>query len=86
MAESPRAEVSPKSIDELFSADPMDLGPEDYRRIIAEFRAKRDIWEKAEVQKQIEGRKPKAKAKAEPGVQLAAADLDDIMNSIIKES
>ena len=84
MTESPRAEVSPKSLDELFSADPMDLGPEDYRRIIAEFRAKRDIWEKAEAVKQIEGRKPKAKA--EPGVQLAAADLDDIMNSIIKES
>lgn len=84
MADSPRVEVSPRSIDDLFAADPNDLTEADFRQIISEFRAKRDIWEKAEHEKQTGGKKPKAVAG--PTVKLDETDLADIMNSIIKEA
>jgi len=51
--QSPLAEASPKSLDELFSTDPLKLSDSDVDAIIAELRRKRALWAKSEA----EGRK-----------------------------
>lgn len=51
MTQTPLTEANPRSIDELFAADPLSLTDTDVDRITAELRKKRIEWEAEEDKK-----------------------------------
>lgn len=60
--ESPLSEPDPRSLDDLFAADPLSLTDEDIDRIVDELRTKRALWERedAEAKQQSRARRPTA--------------------------
>lgn len=60
MQESPLAEASPESLQELFDKDPLQLTDEDIDRIVAEERSMREKWKLVEKK----GKAPKAQVVA----------------------
>lgn len=73
--QSPLAEANPRSLDELFNADPLSLTDEDVGKIVADFRNKRHLWEKEEQEAKTQGRRRKKVYKDAPA-KLSLADLD----------
>jgi hypothetical protein len=61
--ETPLTEASPESIDELFSRDPLDLNDQEIDKIVAQFQAKRVLWNNEETLAKKEGRRPSYKKK-----------------------
>jgi hypothetical protein len=53
---SPLAEADPKSLDELFNADPLELTNKDLAALVTELRANRDKWAKEEAESQTKAR------------------------------
>ena len=53
---SPLSEASPKSLEELFSLDPLDLTRSDLETIVTELRKMREIWARSE---SGEGKRPR---------------------------
>lgn len=76
-ANSPLAEASPTSLDELFSRDPLDLTDNDIEKIVNELRAKRALWLDAEAQ----GAKKAPKA-AKKAVDTTGKSADDLLKEI----
>lgn len=75
--QTPLSEADPKSLDELFNEDPLNLTDSDVERLVAELRANRHLWKKedAEAKSQDRARRPsKYKPKVEKG-KLSLADL-----------
>lgn len=71
VTQSPLAEVSPASIDELFSMDPLDMKDADIDLIVAHIRRERSTWETKSA-----ATAAKKAAKAEPAGKLSLGDLD----------
>ena len=79
---SPQAQISetnPRSLDELFDRDPLQLTREDRAEIIARLRADRERWAQAEAMS-----KPKRGKKAEARIAAGGQPLtlDDILGDI----
>lgn len=66
MPESPLVEADSRSLDELYSADPLDLTDSDIDRITKDLREKRDLWSKKEAEAGAQGRKRKKVYKEAP--------------------
>lgn len=71
------AEADPRSINDLFNEDPLNLTDEDVDRLVAEFRKNRELWAKEEASAQAEGRKRRPKT-YKPKVPVGQLSLDDI--------
>lgn len=55
-------EANPKSLEDLYNSDPLDLTNDDIDNLIEDWRRKRHLWEREEKSAQAEGRKRKPKA------------------------
>jgi predicted DNA-binding transcriptional regulator YafY len=55
LTDNPLSEASPAALQELFDLDPLKLTDDDLTRVVAELRAQRGRWEKAQ---------PKSRSKA----------------------
>ena len=77
MIDSPLSEADPRSLDDLFAADPLTLTDADVDKISADLRHKRALWEKEdkEAQQQGRARRPKAYKAAPPKGQLDLTSL-----------
>ncbi len=77
MTDNPLGEADPRSLDDLYAADPLSLTDSDVDKIVADLRQKRDLWqtEDAAAQSQGRARKPKAYKSAPPKGQLNLASL-----------
>ncbi len=75
--ENPLSEADPRSLDDLYSSDPLSLTDDDVDKIVADLRQKRALWatEDAAAQAQGRTRKPKAYKSAPPKGQLSLGDL-----------
>lgn len=73
----PLAEPDPKSLDELFNADPLELTDEDLDTLVAEYRANRELWAKEEAAAKTQGRarRPKEYKQKIPKGQLSLSDI-----------
>lgn len=58
---SPLTAADPKSIDDLFSEDPLNLTDEDLDKMVAYYRENRDKWAKEESAAAAEGRRRRPK-------------------------
>jgi hypothetical protein len=74
---SPLSEPDPRSLDDLFAADPLSLTDTDVDRIAEELRAKRALWEKEDQESKAQGRarRPTAYRDAPEKGQLSLKDL-----------
>lgn len=74
---SPLSEADPKSLDELFAADPLDLTNKNLAALVTELRAHRDHWakEESEAQAQSRTRRPKKYKAAPPKGSLTLENL-----------
>lgn len=70
---TPLAEPSPLSLEQLFELDPLNMTAQNVEDIVRELRAQRERWEAAEG-------KPKRVAKTKTEVSLA--DLDKLMEDM----
>lgn len=68
------AECSPRSLDEFFNRDPLDLSKADRAIIVAELRRLREVWAKAEAS----GAKRAPKTQA--GSPIAVKSLDELFD------
>lgn len=59
-------EADPKSLDDLYSDDPLNLTDNDLDRLVADWQAKRHLWEREEKASQSEGRTRKKSYKEAP--------------------
>ncbi len=75
--ESPLSEADPKSLDDLYAADPLTLTDDDVDKIVADLRQKRALWasEDAAAQSQGRARRPKTYKSPPPKGQLSLGDL-----------
>jgi len=71
----PLSFANPRSLDELFNRDPLDLADQDIDVIVAEFRKQRAAWLAAEGQPKAKAA-PKAKT-TKPNFSLAELGLLD---------
>jgi hypothetical protein len=81
MTDSPLAEAEPRSLDELYAADPLSLTDSDVDKIVTDLCEKRDLWMKEEKEAGAQGRKRKTKVYKEapkPG-ELSLGGLGIIM-------
>ncbi len=81
MPNSPLTEADPRSLDELYAADPLSLTDADVDKIVEDLREKRDLWMKEEAEAGSQGRRRKTKIYKEapkPG-QLSLGGLGIIM-------
>lgn len=71
--ESPLSEANPRSLDDLYSADPLSLTDDDVDKITNDLRQKRSLWEKEDAAAQAQGRarRPKEYKSAPPKGQLS---------------
>lgn len=79
LPESPLNEASPKSLDELFDRDPLDLADEDVDTIITTMRTNRALWLKLEEDAAAQGKRvsaPRAKKPKAPAPSLTITDLE----------
>lgn len=67
--QSPLAEADPRSLQQIFDDDPLNLTDDDIERVVVELRAQRSRWEKAE-----KAGPKKSKAVAAPSA-ISAEDL-----------
>lgn len=77
MPDSPLSEADPRSLDDLYAADPLSLTDDDVDKIVSDLRQKRALWatEDAEAQSQGRARRPKAYKSAPPKGQMDLSDL-----------
>ncbi len=70
-------EANPKSLDDLYNADPLSLTNDDIDRLTEDHRSKRHLWEREEKSAQAEGRKrrPKSYKEAPKSGQLSLSSL-----------
>ena len=66
MPESPLSEADPRSLDELYAADPLGLTDADVDRITKDLREKRALWSKEEAEAGAQGRRRKKTYKKAP--------------------
>lgn len=78
--DSPLAEASSTSLDELFSRNPLDLTDNDVEKIVREFRAKRALWLDAEAKGAK--RAPGAKAAAKAKLDTDGKSTDDLLKDL----
>jgi len=74
LSESPLAEASPRSLDEFFSRDPLDLSDQDLDVIVAELRRQRKQFLVAEAQPKA----PRGASKAPKTPASLALELGDL--------
>lgn len=67
------AKISPGSLDELFSRDPLQLSDQDIDTIVGKLREQRMDW----VANEAQGKTPRAKA-AKAGPDVKSMTLDDL--------
>ncbi len=67
------AKISPASLDELFSRDPLQLSDQDIDTIVGKLREQRLDW----VAKEAQGKAPRAKT-AKAGPDVKSMTLDDL--------
>ena len=80
MPESPLTEPDPRSLNDLYSADPLSLTNPDVDRITDDLIEKRDLWIKEEAAAGAQGRRTKKVYKEAPGKgQLSLAGLNIVM-------
>ena len=72
---SPLAEVSPISLDDLFSRDPLELTDQDIGAIVKELRRQRVNWLQAEASGAKSAKKPKAAGKTQVAPGKSTEDL-----------
>ena len=75
--ESPLKEADPRSLDELYSADPLSLTDPDVDRIVDNLVEKRDLWAAAEAKAASTGKKKPAKAYL-PKTEKGSIELGDL--------
>ena len=70
-------EPDPRSLDDLYSADPLSLTNDELDNLVADWRSKRALWEREESAAQSEGRRrrPKAYKEAPEKGQLSLSNL-----------
>ena len=75
--ENPLSEADPRSLDDLYAADPLTLTDNDVDKIVADFRKKRALWESEDAAAQSQGRarRPKEYKAAPPKGQLSLENL-----------
>ena len=75
---TPLSEAEPRSLDELFSADPLSITNDELDIMVAEQREKRHLWAKEEAASQAEGRarRPSAYKDAPETGKIKLSDLD----------
>ncbi len=75
--QSPLSEADPRSLDDLYAADPLSLTDNDVDKIVADLREKRALWESEDAAAQSQGRarRPKEYKSAPPKGQLNLKDL-----------
>ena len=75
--ESPLKQADPKSLDELFNADPLDITNTDLEALVAEYRLNRHKWAKEEAESKTQGRasRPKEYKAKIPKGSIKLADL-----------
>ena len=75
--ESPLSEADPRSLDDLYAADPLSLIDDNVDKIVADFRQKRALWasEDAAAKSQGRARRPKEYKSAPPKGQLDLGGL-----------
>lgn len=61
MPETPLSEANPRSLDELYAADPLSLTNPDVDKIVGDLREKRALWLKEESEATAQGRKRRPK-------------------------
>lgn len=80
MPESPLTEPDPRSLDDLYSADPLSLTDSDVDRIVDDLREKRALWIKEEAEAGAQGRRAKKTYKEAPKKgQLTLSGLNIVM-------
>lgn len=81
---SPRDEVSPLSLDELFALDPLEMTDEQIMQMVQAYRQDRHNWVRVEEQKKLTGKKPKAeKAPATPAAPMSEAEVQDLLGKLV---
>lgn len=70
---SPVKDISPDSLDDLFSCDPLQLADADVDKIVAELRRRRQNWLLAE---------EAPKAKRAPAKKLTEAEVNDLLKDL----
>ena len=75
---TPLSEAEPRSLDELYSADPLSLTDDDIDKMVADLREKRVLWAKEESESQAQGRarKPSVYKDAPKKGSISLDDLD----------
>ena len=75
--ESPLSEADPRSLDDLYAADPLTLTDADVDKIVADLRKKRALWESEDAAAQSQGRarRPKEYKAPPPKGQLDLSSL-----------
>ena len=80
MPESPLSEADPRSLNDLYNDDPLNLTDSDVDRITDDLIAKRALWIKEEAEAGAQGRRTKKVYKEAPGKgQLSLAGLNIVM-------
>jgi len=64
--ESPLTEADPRSLDDLYAADPLGLTNDDVDKIVSDLRQKRALWENEDKEAQAQGRARRPKTYKEP--------------------
>ena len=75
--QSPLNEADPRSLDDLYAADPLSLTDDDVDKIVKDLREKRALWEKEDKEAQAQGRarRPKVYKSPPPKGQLSLDSL-----------
>jgi len=70
--QSPLSEADPKSLDDLYTADPLTLTDNDVDKLVDDLREKKALWENEDATAQSQGRarRPKEYKAAPPKGQL----------------
>jgi hypothetical protein len=71
MSENPLNEASPRSLEEIFSSDPLNLTRQDRDVIVSELRRARENW----IKEEASGKKRSSAGKAPPPPNLKLSDL-----------
>ena len=79
MPETPLAEADPRSIDDLYSADPLSLTNSDVEKIVSDLRKNRALWLKAEAEAGPKGKAKKVYKEAPKKGQLTLGSLNIVM-------
>ena len=78
LEQTPLKEADPKSLEDLFDKDPLNLTDADITKIVAELRLNRAAWAAEEA---VKATKPKRAAKA-PKASASKLSLDDLFKRV----